>query len=261
MAHELQNILERSLEVAQEAGELLLSGYRQRVQITKKGVIDLVTEFDLRCEKLVRDQLSTQFPDHTIVGEELPAHQGTSDLIWYVDPLDGTTNFTHGHPFFAVSLGLWNGSKPLLGVVHAPALNVTWSGVVGLGAFRNTEACQPSATSTLVEALCATGFAYDRRTNPDDNTRETFAFLKKIRGLRRCGSAAIDLSLVADGTYDLYWERGLKPWDAAAGVALVTAAGGRLSHYDGTPLTGMPERLVASNGKVHDEAIAVLMGE
>lgn len=236
-----------------------MNGYRKRIEVTLKGSIDLVTEYDLKCEKMVQKQLNHLFPEHTIIGEELPSVETSSALKWYVDPLDGTTNFTHGHPFFGVSLGLWESDRPLLGVVRAPALNITWSGAVGLGVFRDGTPCHPSTTTSLGEALCATGFAYDRRTNPDDNTVETAAFLKKIRGLRRCGSAAIDLCLVADGTYDLYWERGLKPWDMAAGAALVQASGGQISGYDGAPIDGPSDRLVASNGKIHQEAVDLLM--
>ena len=254
----LQNILQHAVTLAHEAGQLLMEGYRKRVEITLKGSIDIVTEYDLKCEKMVQQRLNQLFPSHTIIGEELPSIETSSHLTWYVDPLDGTTNFTHGHPFFGVSLGLWMHGQPLLGVVRAPALNLTWSGAVGVGVFRDNEPCHPSNTPSLGEALCATGFAYDRRTNPNDNTAETAAFLKKIRGLRRCGSAAIDLCLVADGTYDLYWERGLKPWDMAAGAALVLAGGGQLSGYNGHPISGPVDQLVASNGKVHKEAIELL---
>ncbi|MBX2811281.1 MAG: inositol monophosphatase [Myxococcales bacterium] len=256
---ELQKALPHVKAIALEAGQLLDQGYRKRPDITLKGAIDLVTEYDLRVEQLVQKRLHSLFPHHNIIGEELPQLSGDQDLTWYIDPLDGTTNFSHGHPFFSVSIGLCHNRTPLLGVVHAPILGTTWTGIAGIGAHRNGVACQPSVTKTLNQALCATGFPYDRKTNPDNNLHETSILLLNIRGLRRCGSASIDLCMVADGTYDLYWEGGVKPWDIAAGMALVAAAGGRLTAYDGSPIHVETPRLVASNGIVHKEAISLLL--
>lgn len=248
--------------VAGEAAELALGGWRSGTAIEKKGTIDLLTEYDLKAEKLIRERLGAAFPDHRIVGEEGEAREGQAGFTWYVDPIDGTTNFAHGHPFFCVSIALWaenaGASHGEIGVVAAPALGVTWSARRRGGAHRNGERCRVSTTDELKDALCATGFPYDRWDSSEDNLREHRAFLKRTRGIRRCGSAAIDLCLVAEGTYDLYWEQKLNPWDMCAGALLVAEAGGRLSDYDGEAAEPRDGRLVASNGPLHDDALALL---
>lgn len=254
---ELREALDEARAAADEAGRSILEGWRKSFQVRHKGPIDLVTEYDLKAESLIRARLVARFPEHTIVGEE-EGGRASEGLTWFVDPLDGTTNFAHGHPFFAVSIGLCRGAEPLLGVVAAPALGVTWSGARGLGVLRNGEPCRTSTCSGLQQALVATGFAYDLNTTPDDNLRESTAFLKRTRGFRRCGSAAIDLAMVAEGTYDLYWEQRLNPWDLAAGALLVAEAGGRVTDYEGNPCDVRRGFIVASNGPLHDEAMATL---
>lgn len=247
--------------LATEVGDYLLGGYRSGATVHKKGVIDLVTEFDLESERRVRDALAAAFPDHRIVGEE-GEPQGEGDLVWYVDPLDGTTNFAHGHPNFCVSIALWDerDEQPqgLVGVVAAPALGVLWSASLGAGATRNGEPCHVTNTTALGDSLVATGFPYDKWQNADRNVREFEAFLQHTRGVRRCGSAAIDMAMVADGTYDLYWESRLNAWDMCAGAVLVAEAGGRLSDYDGGPADARTGRVVATNGPLHDAALALI---
>lgn len=254
---DLDRALDVARETAAEAAAVVMRGYRTPLSVRHKGATDLVTEWDLASEELVRARLAAAFPGHRIVAEE-GEDQGSGQLVWYVDPLDGTTNFAHGHPFFAVSIALYDGADPLAGVVAAPAIGVTWSARRGGGAFRNGEPCRVSRVAELRDALCATGFPYDRWTNPDDNVREAHAFLKSAQGLRRCGSASMDLALVADGTYDTYWEQRLKPWDVGAGALLVLEAGGRISDYHGGPADPRTGRLVASNGLVHQATLAIL---
>jgi myo-inositol-1(or 4)-monophosphatase len=249
--------LEVARKVAAGLAPFLMQGYRSGARVEKKGAIDLVTDYDREAERRIRAQLLGAFPDHRIVGEEAP-EEGVGERVWYVDPIDGTTNFAHGHPFFCVSLALYEGPEALVGVVSAPALGLTFWAARGEGAFRNDERCAVSGTERLSEALCATGFPYDRWTSDDDNLREHRAFLKRSRGVRRCGSAALDLCLVADGTYDVYWEQRLKPWDMGAGALMVLEAGGMLTDYDGLGADPRRGRLVASNGKVHGEALALL---
>ena len=243
--------------LAREAGELVLQGWRAGGSIERKGRIDLVTDYDLRSEQAIRAGLTEAFPGHRIVGEEQP-ESGEGNHVWYVDPIDGTTNFAHGHPFFCVSIALYRGSVGLVGVVHAPALGTTWTATAGAGTRRNGEPCSVSSRDTMEEALCATGFPYDRWTHPDNNEREFSYFLKRTRGVRRCGSAALDLALLAEGTYDLYWEQALQAWDMCAGALLVSEAGGRLSDYAGGPADPRSGRLVASNTLLHDEALRIL---
>ncbi|MCA9615516.1 MAG: inositol monophosphatase [Sandaracinus sp.] len=265
---ELQHALDVARDLADEASALAIESYRRGATVQKKGVVDLVTETDLAVEALLRARLGAAFPEHDLVGEEGEDVTRGARPTWYVDPIDGTTNFAHGHPHFAVSIGLAVDDVPVLGVIAAPALGVVWSGAVGLGATRcwkhargeRVEACRVSTNDSLRDALCATGFPYDRWTNDDDNTTEARAFLKRGQGLRRCGAAALDCCFVADGTYDLYWERTLKPWDVCAGIALIVAAGGKVSDYAG----GVPElrrgELVATNGRLHEATLEVLRG-
>ena len=257
IAEESWRALEIAERVALQAGELVMKGWRSVGEISRKGRFDLLTEYDLRSEQLIREQLSREFPAHRIIGEE-NAESGEGELVWYVDPIDGTTNFAHGHFFFAVSIGLYLGSQGLAGVVHAPALGVTWKASKGAGAFRNGTPCSVSTRNQLDEAVCATGFPYDRWSNPDNNHAELALFLQRARGIRRCGAASVDLCLVADGTYDIYWEQGLKAWDMCAGALLVQEAGGRLSTYEGTAADPRTGRLIASNGVLHDAAVRTI---
>jgi myo-inositol-1(or 4)-monophosphatase len=243
--------------IAREAAALILAGFRSGTAIEKKGPIDLVTRFDREAEDLIRNRLAAALPEHRIVGEEGDP-QGTGERVWFVDPIDGTTNFAHGHPFFCVSLGLFEHAKPLVGVIDAPALGLRWSAHAGGGATRLDQAIRVSERASLADSLCATGFAYDRWRAVDDNLAEHDAFVKSTRGVRRCGSAALDLALTAEGTYDVYWEQSLKPWDLAAGLVLVQEAGGRITDYLGRPTRPEAGQVVASNGLVHAEALATI---
>jgi myo-inositol-1(or 4)-monophosphatase len=257
MTEDTRRAVEVAERVALKAGELVMKGWRSVAEISHKGRFDLLTEYDLASEQLIRDQLSREFPAHRIIGEE-NAESGEGELVWYVDPIDGTTNFAHGHFFFGVSLALYRGSEGLAGVVHAPALGVTWKAAKGIGAFRNGERCSVSTRDRLDEALCATGFPYDRWSNPDNNHAELALFLQRARGIRRCGAASVDLCLVADGTYDIYWEQGLNAWDMCAGALIVEESGGQLSTYEGGPADPRSGKLVASNGVVHDAAVRTI---
>ena len=257
MTEEGQRALEVAERAALQAGELVMKGWRAVGEISRKGRFDLLTEYDLASEELIRKQLSEEFPTHRIIGEE-KAESGEGELVWYVDPIDGTTNFAHGHFFFAVSIALYHGSQGLAGVVHAPALGVTWKAAKGIGAFRNGRPCSVSMRGELEEALCATGFPYDRWSNPENNQAELALFLERARGIRRCGAASVDLCLVADGTYDIYWEQGLNAWDMCAGALLVEEAGGQLSTYEGDAADPRTGELIASNGVLHEAAVRTI---
>jgi myo-inositol-1(or 4)-monophosphatase len=250
-------VLPAAVEAARAAATLVSDGWRKHPAIEhKRARIDLVTHFDRDSEALLRERLTrtTPFP---VVGEEAggePA-SGPRAATWYVDPLDGTTNFVHGHPFWCVSLGLMWGGQPVLGVVVAPSLGTEWVGVVGGRVERNGEPCRVSDVRRLDDSLLATGFPYDRRTSPDNNFDAFVGIKKKCQAVRRCGSAAIDLCFVADGTYEGYWEMKLGTWDIAAGCAIVLASGGRLSNRSGGPAVIAQGDLVATNGHIHDELI------
>jgi myo-inositol-1(or 4)-monophosphatase len=241
------------LEIAHEAGELVMRGYRKprELQVNKKGAIDLVTQFDLASERHIVERLSRLYPEVGIVGEEGSASPAQDALTFYVDPIDGTTNFAHGHPFFCISIGLCRNGTPLLGVLVAPALGLSWAGALGQGVLRNGAPCQVSNTQELREALCATGFGYSVVGAQDDNQREFSLVQSNVQAVRRCGAAALDLVLVADGTYDAYWEFLLQPWDMAAGAALVLAAGGTVSGFDGSACDVRTGACLASNGRLH----------
>jgi myo-inositol-1(or 4)-monophosphatase len=237
-------------------------GVRPAIE-TKGSAIDLVTSIDRESERAVVDALkSTGIP---VVAEEGggTSTSGGSALRWYVDPLDGTTNFAMGHPFHCVAIGLVDESGPRLGVVHAPQLHLVWSGTTRSATRRDLvrdeeRALAVSTFESIDAVLVGTGFPYDRRTSTDDNLAAHNAMMKRAQGVMRCGSAAIDLCLVAEGTYGAFWERKLKPWDVVAGAALVVAAGGRVTDPWGRPFRAEEGAVLASNGCIHDATIAAL---
>jgi len=248
------------VSIAAAAAAVLRAGYRDHdLGLVHKGDIDLVTRYDLESEAIVRARVATAFGDTVdLVAEESGGTiSGDRPVLW-ADPLDGTTNFAHGHPFFAVSLGLMVGDTLVAAAIDAPALNTTWSAALGHGAVRNGEVCRVSSTDRLDQALLATGFPYDNRTNAVPNFREFAGLTRRSRGVRRCGSAALDLCLVADGTFDGYWERHLKPWDLAAGALVVTESGGTVTALDGGPMRILEGALCATNGPLHPRLLAAI---
>lgn len=257
---ELRAVADEVERVARAAAEVCLRGWRTGVAVERKGEIDLVTASDRASEALIREALGRSFPGVDLVAEEGGGLAREDRAVFWADPLDGTTNFAHGHPFFAVSIGLALGASLLAGVVVAPALGVTWKASRGAGATRNGAPCRVSATERLGDSLLATGFPYDVRTNPLNNFDEFAALTRASRGVRRCGSAAIDLCMTADGTFDGYWERFLKPWDMAAGAAIVAEAGGALTALDGSTADVRSGALVASNGRVHAALLEAIAG-
>jgi myo-inositol-1(or 4)-monophosphatase len=272
----LDAVLGVARAAAAEAAGIVLGGFRGELTVEHKGAVDLVTRFDRDSEQSIRRRLSAAFP-FAIVGEEQGGASG--DVAFYVDPVDGTTNFVHGHPFWCVSIGLVVDGAPVLGVVLSPPLGIEWSGWIAASGERRVtrrsiakesalaaleggaagpaprvveEPCAVSAVERLGDALLATGFPYDRRTSPDDNFDAFVAIKRRCQAIRRCGSAAIDLCLVSDGTYDGYWERKLRPWDVAAGIALVRAAGGRVTDFDGGSASLATGQVIATNARIHD---------
>ena len=259
---EQEKLLALALESAREAAEMVHAAWRKHPIVEHKGAVDLVTAYDRASERYLRDRL-TRETSVPCVGEEQggTCAPGANDPTWYVDPIDGTTNYVHGHPFYCVSVGLLAGHRPLLGAIVAPALAVEWAGIAGAFATRNGEPCQVSRVTTFDDALLATGFPYDRKTSADNNFDAFVAIKKRAQAVRRCGSAAIDLCLVADGTYDGYWERKLRPWDLAAGAAIVLGAGGRISSFEGTPADITTGHLVATNGAIHEALLRALQSK
>jgi myo-inositol-1(or 4)-monophosphatase len=245
------NEIERFAEVARlaaAAGAGQLMRYFGKLEhIREKGSAgNLVTEADLAAEQAVLAVLAEATPELGVLAEESGRRIGQgSPLEWCVDPLDGTTNYAHRYPFFGTSVGLtWNG-RPLLGALAVPALDQFYWAAPGLGAWNNDSRIQVSECQELSHSLLVTGFAYDRISRLDNNYAEFAWFTHRTRGVRRAGAAAVDLAFVADGRVDGYWERGLSPWDLAAGVPLVEQAGGVVCSYDGSPADLASGRLVA----------------
>lgn len=256
-----QPFLDAAEAVARRAGELLRVAYRQPRRIDYKGAVNLVTQADRESEALIIRALRNQFPGTAVLAEESGTHMASGDLIWLVDPLDGTNNFAHGFPMFCVSIALWDAEGPLVGVVYDPLRDECFCAARGRGATLNGRPIHVSDNQPLRRGLISTGFPYERSVAADNNTAAISAFLHRALDVRSNGSVALDLAFVACGRLDGYWERGPEPWDVGAGLLLVTEAGGMVSRYCGeTRLTAMLQGrdYVASNGLIHAEMLAVL---
>lgn len=241
-------------DIAREAGRLLLHHFARRVAIEYKRPFDLVTVADRASEKLIVERLRTRFPAHSIVAEEGGGIEQDSDYTWYVDPLDGTTNFAHSFPMFAVSLGLQHRGVGVLGIVYDPVRDEFFAAEKGAGAYLNHHRIEVSTASSFPEGLFATGFATANRRE-DVNVHFFHQMSMLTHGVRRAGSAALDLCYVACGRFDGFWEFGLKPWDAAGGLLMITEAGGRYGDMRGGPYELGGPHLAATNGLVHDELL------
>lgn len=246
--------LETAEAIAKEAGEILLSFWGKLSNIREKNSYwDLVTEADLASEKHILNRLSEKFKDHEVLSEEAGlSQQKNSKFQWFVDPLDGTTNFTHQYPMVSVSMGLLVNGIPTVGVIYNPVMNELFLGLKDSMATFNGKDLKVSSVNALDKSLLATGFAYDRHKTEDRNYKEFCHITQNTQGVRRGGSAALDLAYVAAGKLDGYWERGLKPWDIAAGIVLVRQAGGKVTSYDNGPLDLYSGRILATNGHIHE---------
>jgi myo-inositol-1(or 4)-monophosphatase len=248
-----------AVEAARAAGQLLRRELRGSRSISYKGApTNLVTEMDARAEALIVGALREAFPDDAVLAEEAGARGGRSGRRWIIDPLDGTTNYAHGVPLFAVSIALEEAGRVVLGVVYDPVHEELYVAERGRGAWLGDRPIAVSTTDTLGESLLATGFPYDIRVTPDNNLAEYAAFSLRARGVRRLGSAVLYLAWVAAGRFDGYWELRLGAWDVAAGSLLVEEAGGRVTDLAGGPLDLAAPAVVASNGRIHDAMLAVL---
>src|SRR5512135_1226970 len=241
-----------------EAGRYLKSHLGRGVETSYKGAVDLVTPYDLGAQDILVGRLSAAFPDHGFLAEEGLERPGASGRRWVIDPLDGTTNFAHGFPVFSVSAGLERDGRLVLGFVYDPVRDEMFQAEAGRGASLNGAAIRVSTVSELDHSLLATGFPYDVRHSPENNLDHWARFIVRAQAIRRCGSAALDLSYVACGRFDGFWELKLKPWDVAAGSLIVSEAGGRVTDFDGGPFALGSPGLVATNGLVHGEVLEVL---
>jgi len=241
--------------IAREAGALLMSYFDRHIKIEYKGEVDLVTAADRASEKLIVERLKEKWPEHGIVGEEGTRSHTGAEFRWFVDPLDGTTNFAHSYPVFCVSIALARQDDELeVGVLYDPTRDEMFSAERGSGATLNGGAIDVSQTTRLAEAILGTGFpSHKRHKNP--NIYFYHQITLRSHGVRRAGSAALDLANVAAGRYDGFWEFNLNPWDTAAGVLIVQEAGGKVTRFDGTPFRLDSREVLASNGLIHDEVV------
>jgi myo-inositol-1(or 4)-monophosphatase len=258
----MQVFLDIATEAALAAG-VVLQDYLGKLEnaITEKGRPgDLVTIADKASEQVILEVLRRHFPQHSILAEE-SGKLGNQDneFLWAIDPLDGTTNYAHQYPCFAVSIGLLINGVPKVGVIYDPFRDELFRAAAGLGATRNRRPIQVSQTAELSKSLLVSGFAYDRRETPDNNYAEFCHLTHLTQGVRRDGAAALDLAYVACGRVDGYWERGIAPWDVVAGIILVQEAGGNVTAYDGTPMKIESGRILATNGHLHDSLSQELM--
>jgi myo-inositol-1(or 4)-monophosphatase len=244
--------LEVAVDTAIEAGGILLSEFDRPVKISYKGEVDLVTQADKRSEEAIVGRLRTYFPEHAIIAEEGSGQEGDARHRWIVDPLDGTTNFAHGYPCFAVSIGFEEAGELLAGVIYQPITKELFTASRGEGAYLNEKPIRVSNVDRLSTSLLATGFPSTKRArNP--NIHFYWNFTLRSHGVRRDGSAALDLACVACGRFDGFWEFGLHPWDTAAGALLVREAGGVVTTFSGDPYRPGDYETLASNGRIHAE--------
>jgi myo-inositol-1(or 4)-monophosphatase len=245
-------------QVALETGALLKDFLGRVTHIAHKAETDLVTEADLESEKLILELLGRRFPEDTFLTEETGVHGAASKRVWLIDPLDGTINFAHEVPFFAVSIALLVEGETMVGVVYNPCTQELFEASRGSGAFLNRRPITVSGTDKLIDSLLATGFPYAIHRNPGDVMQRLNNLIVRGQAVRRMGSADMELCYVAAGRFAGYWQQDLKPWDTAAGAILVKEAGGRVTDFDGNPFTPYLKTVVATNSLVHEHMLAAL---
>ncbi|RPH81337.1 MAG: inositol monophosphatase [Nitrospiraceae bacterium] len=255
----LDALLSVAIDAARNAGAMLIECSRIGFRIEHKQTINLVTDADHRAEQRIIDVIHDAFPAHSVLAEERGlTEQLPSRYKWIIDPLDGTTNFAHGFPAYCVSIGVECEGRGIIGVVYDPTRNELFTAQIGRGAYLNGIPISVSTTDHLDHALLVTGFAYDIRETPNNNLDHFVRFALKVQGLRRTGSAALDLCYVAAGRFDGFWEVTLSPWDMAAGVVLLREAGGTVTDFTGAPHSIYGRELVASNGVLHQTMLDLL---
>lgn len=254
----MRDYLEVAVEAAKLGGEVLKQFYGQAKKIEYKGETNIVTEVDKRSEKLIVELLSSRFPKHSILAEEGTDMARPSEFKWIIDPLDGTTNYAHDYPIFCVSVALEKNGEIVVGAVYQPILEELFVAEKGNGAYLNGRKIQVSRVDKLRRALLSTGFPYDILENPGQAMQQFSGFVDTAQAVRRDGAAALDLCYVAMGRFDGFWEVRLKPWDSAAGVLIITEAGGTVTDFQGAPYSIYKDEIAVSNGLIHDQMCEVL---
>lgn len=253
-------MLQLAIDAALEAGAFLKSsvGKIQKIERKLGQETNLVTEIDRGSEEIIINKIRRKYPDHDFLAEESGSHERGSDYRWIIDPLDGTLNFAHGIPLYSVSIGLEVKGELVLGIVYEPNLGELFTAEKGRGAFLNENPIRVSKISTLIESLMVTGFPYTIQQNPDNAIQHFVNFLMKAQGVRRIGSAAVDLCYVACGRFEGFWEVALSPWDMAAGVLIAREAGATFTDFHGRPSNVYTKQVLVTNGLIHDKALEVL---
>lgn len=258
----LAEVLETVKDIAHQAGAVLREAANKPRQVNYKGTVDLVTETDKAVEELIVDRIRDAYPHHAIVGEEGTDINPESHLRWLIDPIDGTTNFAHGFPFYSTSIALCDAESSLVGVVYDATRDEMFSAVKGQGAYLNDEPINAAPVDHLLQALLVTGFPYYRQTADDNNIKAMDTFVRKAQGVRRAGSAALELCYIGCGRLDGYWEMSMNPWDIAAGMLVLHEAGGIVTGYlgDGSAdlLAGPNNIAAAATTPLHTEMVSVL---
>ena len=261
-AADLQNYLDFAAGLAKDCGGILLRSFRKPHSVKYKGPVDIVTEADAASQDYAVGRIKKAFPSHSILAEENNLDiSGESGFKWIIDPLDGTTNYAHGLPIFCFSAALEAGSKIVLGCAYNPVLNEMFYATLKGGAYLNGKEIHVSKTDVFERSLLSTGFPYDKKSNPDNNFDHFRDISVNVRGIRRLGSAVLDICYTAAGFLDGYWELSLNPWDMASGSIIIKEAGGMATDFCKKPLDIYNKRILASNGLIHDEMSRILCGK
>jgi myo-inositol-1(or 4)-monophosphatase len=253
-------MIQLARDAALEAGAFLKESVGKVRQIERKfgQETNLVTEIDKKAEEIIINAIRKKYPDHDFLAEESGSHNKTSEVRWIIDPLDGTLNFTHGVPLYSVSIAVEVRGEVVAGVVYEPNLGELFAAEKGKGAFLNGKRIRVSSVDNLIESMVVTGFPYTIQSNPGNAIEHFVNLLMHAQGVRRLGSAAVDLCYVACGRFEAFWEVTLSPWDMAAGVLIVEEAGGRFTDFRGAPTTIYNKQVLTSNGIVHDKVVEIL---
>jgi len=252
-------MIHKTIEIAKEAGEVIREGFGKKFSIEfKTDEANLVTNIDKEAERIILDFIKKEYPSHSIIAEESGRENNSSKYTWVVDPLDGTTNFAHKLPIFAVSIGLQKNNETIIGVIYDVMRNTVYSTEKGSGAYENKKRIKVSENDDLLKSVLVTGFPYDIKENYKEAVKIFGSFLTKTRAVRRLGSAAIDFCYVASGTFDGFWETNLAPWDVSAGILLVEEAGGKVTNFNNDKLDIFSKQYLATNGFVHKRMLDVL---
>ena len=245
--------------IAKEAGSIIREGFGKNLEIEyKTNELNLVTQIDMASEKLIKEFINKKYPSHGILAEEGGAENQNAEYVWVIDPLDGTTNFTHGLPIFSVSIGLQKNGETIAGTVYDVMQDIMYSAEKGAGAEANSKKIKVNTRDNLLHSMLVTGFPYNVHENPDKVFERFVVLSKNVRAVRRLGSAAIDFCYVAQGVFDGFWEVYLNPWDICAGKFIVEEAGGLVTDFSGNPIDIYSKRILCTNSKIHSSLIEVM---